>query len=356
VDTGDGGPATSAALSNVNAVASDSAGNLFIAESFAIRRVDARTGIITTIAREGGQGIAVDRLGYVYIANSNSDKVRKLDPSTGTIVDFAGNGQLGSTGDNGPATQASLYLPQTPYLPQALAFDNDGNLLIADSPGVRKVNVGSGIITTYVKTYDAPSISVDAAGDLYLSGGDLELVPAGPGTPRFVETQSLSYLLDPILRDPAGTFYTSNGTTLSPTLPSPYQMPSAIVNGKSSAAKIEIANAGNMPVGIGTVTLTGANAAELSQTNTCSQNIGPSQSCAVNLAFSPAQTGTLTASLVIASTLSNLQTTVTAAGEVPSIQYTPQSFAFGNVPIWSNPLSQSIYILNAVVPWSDTKS
>ncbi len=54
VDEGDGGPATAAILSYLNRVAVDSGGNLYIAETFAIRRVDPRTGIITTISHEGG--------------------------------------------------------------------------------------------------------------------------------------------------------------------------------------------------------------------------------------------------------------------------------------------------------------
>ncbi|HEY3458138.1 MAG TPA: choice-of-anchor D domain-containing protein [Bryobacteraceae bacterium] len=341
VDTGDGGPATSATLSYVNAVALDSAGNLFIAETFAIRRVDARTGIIATIAQEGGESIAIDRFGYVYI--EKSDKVRRLDPSTGTIVDFAGNGQFGffsTAGDGGPATSASLTQVQ------ALALDNDGNLLIAEAYHIRKVNVSSGIITTYANTCGANSIALDAAGDLYLPCGELTLVPAGPGTPHFVETWGFYNISGPMLRDPAGTFYTSNGTTLSPTLASPFQLPTAVVNGQPSSASIGLTNAGNTALGISSVMLTGENASAFSQSNTCGQGIAPAQNCAVNLAFKPAQEGTLAASLTVASTLPDLRTTLNGTGVIPSIYYSPQSIAFGNVPI-PNALSyRSVFIQN----------
>lgn len=162
---GDGGPATSASL-RPNGVAVDNAGNIYIADlaKSVIRKVN-DSGIITTFAGRGDgvttfsgdngpatsasiyllnshNGIAVDAAGNVYIADDGHHRIRKVDP-LGIITTFAGNGKQGFSGDGGPATQASLYRPT------GVTFDRAGNLYIADSDNgrIRKVDT-SGIITT----------------------------------------------------------------------------------------------------------------------------------------------------------------------------------------------------------------
>jgi sugar lactone lactonase YvrE len=328
VDTGDGGPATSATLSYVNAVALDPAGNMYIAETFKIRRVDARSGIITTVAQEGGGSIAIDNHGYVYFLNI-SDKVRKLDPSNGNIVDFAGNGQLAltSNGDGGPATAASFFEPE------AIAFDNAGNLLITEYYRVRKVDSNSGIITTYAYFCGSNSISLDAAGDVYLACGELALVPPGPGTPHFVQTQNLYNIAGPLLRHPGGTIYTSNGITLSPALRSPLYLNTVILNGSPSTSTVGLTNAGNTPLALKAVALSGPDAAAFSQGNTCGPSLAPAQNCTLSLTFAPVKAGKSTASLRVSSSLSDLQADLSGMAVVPSIQYSPNNLTFGNVQI-----------------------
>jgi sugar lactone lactonase YvrE len=158
--SGDGGPATKAKLDLPIAVAVDREGNLYISdeENYRIRKVD-KGGIITTIAGtgEGGYsgdggsatsaqltdpgGLAFDDRGNLYVADYTS--VRKIDPS-GTIATVAGTGRAGFSGDGGPATEAKL----TAY---DVAFDSEGNMYIADSDDqrIRKVDK-DGIITTVV--------------------------------------------------------------------------------------------------------------------------------------------------------------------------------------------------------------
>ena len=137
---GDGGPAIDTSLDIPRDVGVDSAGNIFIVSSTRIRRVDGVTGIITTVAGNGelgfsgdggpatsarldiAYGVAVDSLGNLFVAELINHRIRRVDGTTGTIVTVAG----GSTGDGGPATGASLASPGRP------AVDRHGNLYIAD--------------------------------------------------------------------------------------------------------------------------------------------------------------------------------------------------------------------------------
>jgi sugar lactone lactonase YvrE len=160
--SGDGGPATSASLNFPEGVAVDSSGNIFIADTSnnRIRKVDAG-GIITTVAGNGNfgfsgdggsainaslagpDGVALDSAGNLFIADTSNQRIRKVDHATQNITTVAGNGNFGFSGDNGPATSASLSNPF------AVAVDSAGNLLISDFGGqrVRKVD-SSGVITT----------------------------------------------------------------------------------------------------------------------------------------------------------------------------------------------------------------
>ena len=206
---GDGGPATEAGLYNPNGVATDGAGNLYIADSgnHRIRKVDS-TGTITTIAGTGERGfggsdgdgdrgpatnaqlnhpseVAVDGAGNLYIADEGNHRIRKVD-STGTIRHFAGlvgqRGRGGFRGDGGPAVKAQLNQPAD------VAVDGAGNLYIADSLNSRVRKVDSlGFISTIAGTGNAgrPSgdggpatnaqlafptgVAVDGAGNLYIA-------------------------------------------------------------------------------------------------------------------------------------------------------------------------------------------
>jgi sugar lactone lactonase YvrE len=163
--SGDGGPATSAQLNNPYGLALDGSGNLYIADSGnnRVRKV-AANGVITTIAGTGVAGyfgdngpaisaqfdaplgLALDSAGNLYIADSYNQRIRKLTLN-GVIATVAGNGTSGYGGDNASATAAELYQPE------GVAVDSAGNLYIADLGNyrVRKVNP-AGVITTVAGT------------------------------------------------------------------------------------------------------------------------------------------------------------------------------------------------------------
>ena len=142
--SGDGGAATKAALMAPLGVAVDSSGNLYIADYYGwIREVNASTGVISTLAGNGTNGysgdggpataaqfynptaVAVDTSGNVYVADSNNGAVRMI--ANGTITTIAGNGTLGYTGDGGPALLAQFSAISS------IAVDAQGNIYVADT-------------------------------------------------------------------------------------------------------------------------------------------------------------------------------------------------------------------------------
>jgi DNA-binding beta-propeller fold protein YncE len=163
--SGDGGPAASAQLADPNGIARGPDGALYICDTMnhRIRKVT-RDGTITTVAGSGEKGFAgdggpalaaklnepyevrFDRAGNVCWVERLNHLIRKLDVKTGIISTLAGNGTSGFAGDEGPATKAQLSEPHS------LGFDRNGDLYIADvrNHRVRKVEMKSGIITTLI--------------------------------------------------------------------------------------------------------------------------------------------------------------------------------------------------------------
>jgi uncharacterized protein (TIGR03437 family) len=197
--SGDNGPATSAQLYGVQAVAVDAVGDIYIADRFnhRIRKVTAN-GTISTVAGNGTAGysgdngpatsaqlrdpygVAVDAAGNIYIADESSSVVRKVG-TDGTIITVAGNGIAGYAGDNAQAATAQLNYPF------GLAADALGNIYIADTENnrIRKI-AANGIISTVAgngargysgdngsaisATLDEPAaVAVDAVGNLYIA-------------------------------------------------------------------------------------------------------------------------------------------------------------------------------------------
>ena len=197
--SGDGGPAVQAALSYPAGVAVDGSGNVYIADAgiHRVRRIDT-AGVISTFAGSGEEGfsgdggpavqaalsypvsVAVDGSGNLYVAGSESNRVRRID-TAGVISTFAGSGEEGFSGDGGPAVQAQLYYPS------GVAVDGAGNLYIADTDNTRIRKVDStGTITTIAGTGEYgfsgdggpavqaalsyPSgVAVDGAGNVYVT-------------------------------------------------------------------------------------------------------------------------------------------------------------------------------------------
>lgn len=163
---GDGGPATSASLWRPHRVVVDADGTLYIGDSFnhRIRRVDARTGVITTIAgtgRMGGSGdggpataasltysggLLLDGRGGLLYTDQATHRVRRIDLETGLIRTVAGTGRWDFGGDGGPALEADFHLPGT------MALDRQGAFLVVDkwNGRVRRVDLAGDRVSTVV--------------------------------------------------------------------------------------------------------------------------------------------------------------------------------------------------------------
>jgi sugar lactone lactonase YvrE len=242
---GDGGPANSinTKLNSPQAVAVDAIGNIYIADTYnsRIRKIDASTGFINTIAGNGQQGfsgdggpataaklsipsaVAVDASGNVYIGDFSNYRVRKIDAVTNIITTIAGTGTVGYTGDGGLATLAKIAQPQS------LCIDAAGNIYIALDNVVRKIDA-SGIISTVAgsgaSVYNgdggtaltanintAKSVTVDAAGNIYIA--DL-------GNGRIRKVDVLSGIISTIAGTGINGFNADNIVATSAKINSPY--------------------------------------------------------------------------------------------------------------------------------------
>ena len=172
---GDGGPVGQALFKQPKALEADAAGNLYILDqqNFRVRRVDAATGVITTVAGSGVQGSAGDgglataaQLNFeagsnpepsgglavtadtLYIADTLSHRIRAVDLATGMITTVAGTGTAGFTGDGGPAAAAELNAPRD------LELGPEGDLYLADTDNgrIRAIDLRTGVIRTVAGT------------------------------------------------------------------------------------------------------------------------------------------------------------------------------------------------------------
>ena len=226
---GDGGPADMALLSEPFMCAFDSQGNLYVAEAanHCVRRIDRATNVIITVAGNGTAGYAgdggpavgaalnqpyslqVDANGDIYIVDRLNAAIRRVDGATGIITTVAGTSEPGYSGDGGPAVRSQLREPNDCFL------DGRGGLLVADvqDQRVRRLNLGTGIITTFAGTgkkaregdggpatqasiLGARAVCMDRRGNTYIcerEGNGVRRVDAGGRMSTFAGTGVAGY-------------------------------------------------------------------------------------------------------------------------------------------------------------------
>jgi hypothetical protein len=218
--SGDSATATNASLNSPAGVASDGAGNIFIADTAnnVIRQVVVSTGLIQTVAGRGGAacnfsgnggsatnallcspaGVFVDGFGNIFIADTGNHVVREVLFVNGTIQTVAGIGTPGFSGDTGFATQAQLHSPT------GIFVDNAGNIFIADTGNhcIREVVAatnkirtvagigtsagfsGDGAAATSAQLSSPAGVNVDGFGNIFVAdtgNNVIREVAGGPG-------------------------------------------------------------------------------------------------------------------------------------------------------------------------------
>ena len=165
---GDGGPAAAAGIANPYGLETGPDGALYVCEidNHRVRRIDLKTGQISTVAGSGTKGydgdggnaleaklnepyeVRFDGEGNMYFVEMQNNIVRRVDRKTRTISTVAGTGKRGFSGDGGPANQALLDRPHS------IALDGRGSLYIADifNQRIRRVDLKTGLIATFAGT------------------------------------------------------------------------------------------------------------------------------------------------------------------------------------------------------------
>ena len=202
ITAGDSGPAIDAVFGSITSVATDSRRNIYITDALgqSIRRIDAVTSTIQTIAGTGVGGFSgdgglataarisspqtmvVDSNSNLYFTDTGNQRVRRILASTSTITTVAGTGVAGYNGDSISSIQATLNYPT------GLTIDSGGNLFVADSQNFRIRRLDStGYITTYVGNGLYGALS---------TGRSFVSTPLGLVTAITVDANSTLYLAD----------------------------------------------------------------------------------------------------------------------------------------------------------------
>ncbi len=372
-NTGDGGLATLASLSSPTSVVLDGAGNLYFADSnnHAVRMVSLATGIITTVAGvpgvQGYQGdggsailanldtpdaVAIDAVnGYLYIADTGNNVVRRVDLTTHVISAFAGNHSAGYAGDNGPATSASLNGPWS------VTVAPDGQVYIADQSNhcIRKVALDHTITTiagngtsgfsgdggpASEAVFDSPAATaLDVAGNLYI---------ADSGNNRVRKINAATGVIDTVVGSANESFSGDGGHANQAGLYGPYALvldgpgnlyisdvfhnrirkvksnsavqnfPTMRVQRVSATQNETLENDGNAPLNISQITP--SQNAQLDPTATTCSTSAPLLSaypCILGTQFAPTVVGSsIKGTITVTSDSPNSPQTVTLAGQV----------------------------------------
>jgi hypothetical protein len=355
--SGDGGPATSATISDGDSVAVDGAGNLYIddRQNRVIRRVQVGTGTITTFAGNGTNGssgdggpainaqfsdlvgIVVDGSGNLYATDSQSQNVRKVNINTGIISTIAGiTGSAGYSGDGGPATSAQINGPL------AAALDAAGNLYFCDDTNnvIRRVDALTGIVTTVAGLFpgggytgdggpaisaqlnDPEGLTIDSAGNLYIadssnnvmrkvsaSTGIITTIAGNPTTGYAGDGGSaaaalINYPVTPVIDSLGNLFIVDAGNDVvrEVSAVAPLSFGTASINSSSAAQDVTVTNDGSAPMTFSSITpSTDFNLTGPDTTCTTGMMLNPGDSCVLGIEFSPTVGGPLSEVITLVS-------------------------------------------------------
>lgn len=347
---GDGGPATSANLSSFAAsLALDSQGNLYIGDVNAVREVSAATGIINTVVGtatipygnpdtgDGGAassanlsqiyGLAIDPSGNIYIAD---DYAIRVVNTKGIISTAAGLGNgWGYTGDGGLATSAYIS-------PEGVAADASGNIYFIDSYGnrIRKVSTGSVQAAAATPEFSPgpgqfssnPTVTITTTTPGAQIFYTLDGSTPNPGWDAALYTGPISLVAPVTLTaftvapgystsaTASGNYSTATGAP--PPAPAVTLSPAALtfssqaVGSTSGAQTVALTNTGNAVLNLTSITASG----DFSETNTCGTSVAAGSSCTISVTFAPTTGGALTGTITITDNANNSPQTIALSG------------------------------------------
>ncbi|MGA6961724.1 MAG: choice-of-anchor D domain-containing protein, partial [Candidatus Acidiferrales bacterium] len=310
--SGDGGPATSAELNSPRGFAYDSAGNLYFPDSsnHRIRMINKTTGIITTVAgsgpgatqpqgcQNGGYsgdggpatsaqlncplGVVVDANDNLYIADILNNVVRRVDAKTQIITTVVGTGNPGYTGDNGPATSATLNQPDR------ISINNAGNLFISDTGNnvIRRVDAATQIVTTFAGN-----------GTFAFSGDGGPALSASMAEPTgVVVTNSGDLYVGDLYNNRMRKVTLNAAVTFSlSTVPFGNQA----INSTSAPQVVTLTDSGDAPLAIAAIDVSSPSGDFALGTNTCGSTLAVGAQCTFAITFSPTSFGALTGTVTI---------------------------------------------------------
>jgi sugar lactone lactonase YvrE len=366
--SGDGGPATSAELNPFDlmipagGVALDSSGDLFIADSGngVIREVSAATGIITTVAGiansiyigggDGGPatsaslntpyGVAVDSSGNIFIADTHDYVIREVTAVNGNIYTVAGNMTLGLgfSGDGGPAGLAQLRNVYGVFL------DPAGNLFVPDPENcvIREVSASTGNIATVAGAFNPNGdYFCGYAGD---GGPALSAIFDAPSAAG-ADTSGDLVVLDSIRVRTVADLVQGPAPAAVP-FPNPLAF-SNVPLGTSSTLTVMLSNRGSLPNSVSTVAISGANASDFSETDSCAGHslAGGGVSCAINVKFTPSADASESALLTVTDAAGTQTVALNGtAVNAPEFSLSAPTLPFGNEQesVKSSPMSVTV--------------
>ena len=410
--SGDGGPATSASLGQPTGIALDSAGNLYIADTFNCRVRKIAGGIITTVAGnglncassggysgDGGSatsamlsnvgGVAVDSTGNLYIADTDNNVIRKV--TNGIITTIAGNRGFGFSGDGGLATQAELSYPQS------VAVDTAGNVYIADNGNnrIREVLAGppsltitSGAVLTFSATAggaappaQSTSINSTVPGLPFIASSNapwLSVTPSNGTAPA-----SLQVSVDPsqlsasdsgaiIISDAAGLGLRVSASVtfnVSPAAPgklgvsAPSLTFSAIQGSSSTSSQLTVSNQGSGSIAF-TATASTSTGGNWLAVSPASGTVTPNAPVSLTVTAAPGSlaAGTYSGSIVLNSATAGsvaITATLSISSAQQNILLSQTGLSFVSVAQGGAPLPQAFGILNTgqgSMSWSASAS
>jgi trimeric autotransporter adhesin len=390
---GDGGPAIDAFLCNPDGVAVDPANNIYIADTSncRVRKVSGLTGIITTLAGteqcgftgdgpanevdlNSPNGVWVDSIGDVFIADTGNQRLRWVDP-TGNLTTFAGNGNCGYTGDGIPALNTELCNPTGVFLEPTT-----GNYLVADQSNFRIRGVTAFAAAALsasslsfglqsVGTSSQPQVvTLGALGPLTITNiqvsGDFGESDDCPSSLTNGQTCAINVYFSPTASGTRTGAVTVNDNGFFNAAPQiqltgtgtaialsgvPVNFGAQLVNTTGATKTITVTNTGTSAITMGAITLNETKDFSM-QSNTCpasGKTLAGGASCKIGVAFTPKSTGAKKGAVLIND---NDPTSPQIAGVsgtgTSNVVLSPSSVNFGTQPVGVLGAIQTITLIN----------